>query len=100
MYTDISHLNMKLLTGRTKTEMVLSDDVTDRDEHGRVELMQPCVSRFRLLCAEDLELRCGLDHDPMLVEDVPNLPTDIAVACLLNPLVGGTWWTIGRLVLL
>jgi hypothetical protein len=98
MYPDISHLNMELLTGRTKTEMVLSDDVTDRDEHGRVESMQPCVSCFRLLCAEDLELRCGLvqqlDHDPMLVEDVPNLPTDIAVACLLNPLVGGMWWTI------
>jgi hypothetical protein len=66
--------------------------------------MQPCVSCFRLLCAEDLELRCGLvqqlDHDPMQVEDVPDLPTDIAVACLLNPLVGGTWWTIGQSVLL
>jgi hypothetical protein len=60
MYADISHLNMELLTGRTKTEMVLSDDVTDQDEHGRVKSMQPCVSCFRLLCAKDLELRCGL----------------------------------------
>jgi hypothetical protein len=71
MYADISQLNMELLTGCTKTEMVLSDDVTDRDEHGRVKSMQPCVSCFRLLCAKELELRCGLvqrlDHDPMLL---------------------------------
>jgi hypothetical protein len=60
MFADISHLNQESLTGRTKTEMVLSDDVTDREEHGQVESMQPCVNRFRLLCAEDLELRCGL----------------------------------------
>jgi hypothetical protein len=55
--------------------------------------MQPCVNRFRLLCAEDLEIRCGLVKqlrtDCMLVEDVPEITTDIAVACLLNPLVGG-----------
>jgi hypothetical protein len=25
----------------------------------------------------------------MFMEDVPEIPTDIAVACLLNPLVGG-----------
>jgi hypothetical protein len=79
MYADVSHLNMELHTGHTKTKMVLSDDVTDRDEHGRVKSMQPCVSHFKLLCAKDLELRCGLvqrlDHDPVLVEDVPDLPT-------------------------
>jgi hypothetical protein len=93
MYAAISHLTMESLTGRTKTEMVLSDAVTDRDEHGRFESMQPCVSRFRLLCAEDLELRCGLvrrhKDDLMVVEDEPALPSDIAVGCLLNPLVGG-----------
>jgi hypothetical protein len=55
--------------------------------------MQPCVNRFRLLCAEDLELRCGLvrrlETDRTFMEDVPEIPSDIAVACLLNPLVGG-----------
>jgi hypothetical protein len=93
MFADISHLNQESLTARTKTEMVLSDDVTDREEHGRVESMQPCVNRFRLLCAEDLELRCGLvrrlETDRTFMEDVPEIPSDIAVACLLNPLVGG-----------
>jgi hypothetical protein len=46
MFADISHLNQESLTGRTKTEMVLSDDVTNREEHGQVESMQPCVNRF------------------------------------------------------
>jgi hypothetical protein len=93
MFADISHLNKESLTGCTKMEMVLSDDVTNTDKHGQVESLQPCVNRSRLLCAKNLELCCGLvgqlETDCMFMEDVPEIPTDIAVACLLNPLLVG-----------
>lgn len=93
MYADISHSRLETLTGRTKTETVLSSDVTDREDHGRVEIMQPCVEIFRECFADDLEIRCSLreidERDLNLMRNVPALPPDIAVACLLHPLVGG-----------
>ena len=94
MFADLSYTNLEVLTGRKKTEMVVShDDVADGDDHGRAETMEPCIARFRYLFADDFELRCGLVKETGIldeVEDVKKLPTDIAVACLLNPLVGGT----------
>lgn len=92
MFADISHSNLEDLTNRAKTETVISNDVTERDDlSGRVEPMVHCVSEFRKAFADDLEYRCGLvkDDDDGNVVNVPRLPPDIAVACLLHPLVGG-----------
>jgi hypothetical protein len=93
MFADISHSPMELLTVCSKTEMVLShDDVVDGDDHGRVMSMEPCIARFQYLFADDLEIRCGLVNkleEGGMMEDAKERPTDIAVACLMNPLVGG-----------
>ena len=93
MYADISHSNLPVLTNRTKTETVLSNDVTVCDDlAGRVEPMMQCVADFRRIFADDLEYRCGIAvFDPTNKErvEVKCLPQDIAIACLLHPLVGG-----------
>jgi hypothetical protein len=94
MYADISHSNLELLSNRNKTETVLSDAAVDReDDGGRVEPMVKCVADFRSLFADDLEHRSGLVErnvdDVSVLEDVQRLPPDIAIACLLHPLVGG-----------
>jgi hypothetical protein len=93
MYADISHSQMEVLTNRAKTVTVLSDSATDRDD-GPSEPMHPCVADFRSIFADDLEVRCRLvqfsDIERIDVEDVPRLDVDIAIACLLHPLVGGT----------
>jgi hypothetical protein len=93
MYEDISHTEMPILTSRRKTETVCLPTVTDHEDHGRVEPMLFAVDQFRHLFADDLEIRCGLvvedDDDHMLVHNVTELPSDIAVACLICPLVGG-----------
>jgi hypothetical protein len=52
------------------------------------------IYMFRKLFADDFELRCGLvyvekENDQEVTYDVARLPKDIAIACLLNPLVGG-----------
>jgi hypothetical protein len=94
MFADISHSPMESLTGCNKTETVLShDDVVDGDDHGRVVSMEPCIARFQYLFADNLEIQCGLVNELEegdMVEDAKELPTDIAVAFLMNPLVGGT----------
>jgi hypothetical protein len=54
---------------------------------------------FRSIFANDLEIRCGLVVETEyrgVYEDVKELPTDIAVLCLLNPLVGGKRCCIGH----
>jgi hypothetical protein len=93
MYADISHSPLEVLTGRNKTETVLADDATDREDHGRVEPMHPCIARFRTVFANDLEVRAGLvTVDPQnehIRMPVTELPVDMAVSCILNPLVGG-----------
>jgi hypothetical protein len=100
MFADISHSHMEVLTGRNKTETVVShDNVADGDDHGRAETIEPCIARFRYLFADDLEIRCGLVKETGIleeVEDVQALPTDIAVACLLNPLAGGMHSTVSH----
>jgi hypothetical protein len=84
MCADISHSPMELLTGRNKTETVMS--------HDDVVSMEPCVARFRYFFADDLEIGCGLVNELEegdMVEDAKELPTDIGVAFLMNQLVGG-----------
>jgi hypothetical protein len=91
MFADILHNPLEVLTGRNKTETVLSDEVTDCDDHGRVEAMHRCVAKFRSVFADNLAVRCGLvikDNDKVLVP-VKDLPQDIGISCLLHPLVGG-----------
>lgn len=93
MYADISHSPLESLTSRNKTETVLSDEVVDREDHGRVEVMHKCVAKFRAIFADDLESRSGLvqwDEDNHLVATpVEELPSDLAISCILHPLVGG-----------
>jgi hypothetical protein len=61
MYTDMSHSHMEVLTGCNKAETVVChNDVTDGDDHGRAETMEPCIACFRYLFSDDLEIRCGL----------------------------------------
>jgi hypothetical protein len=51
------------------------------------------VDVFRDLVCDDLEICCGFiyqdDNYEDLVHQAAMLPSDIAVACLLHPLVGG-----------
>jgi hypothetical protein len=93
MYEDISHTKMPILTNPQKTETVLVRNVTDWEDHGQVEPMLFPVDVFRALVCNDLEIRCGFifqdDNDEDLVHHADTLPSDIAVACLLHPLVGG-----------
>jgi hypothetical protein len=62
--------------------VALPEDM-DRPE----EAMEPCIELFRMLYAKDMEERCGYTDDngtPVL-----QLPVDLAIACLLNPMYGG-----------
>jgi hypothetical protein len=43
---DISHSPLEVQTGWNKAETVLLDEVTDHDDHGRVEAMHRCVAKF------------------------------------------------------
>ena len=94
MYGNISHSDMPVLTRRAKTETVLSNSVEKRDDEGRVDPMNKSVTMFRELFADDLEVRCGLseweDNSKKNLIPVERLPQDLAISCLLNPLVGGT----------
>jgi hypothetical protein len=98
MYADISHSPMEILTGRRKTETVLSDDVIEREDHGPVEAMHRCVAKFRSEFADDLEVRAGLatrdEDNPLLLIPKKELSSDLAISCLLHPLVGGKNFTV------
>jgi hypothetical protein len=68
----------------------LARNVTDWEDHGQVEPMLYPVDEFRVLVCDDLEMLCGLVYQDENEEDWRDtLPSDIAVACLLHPLVGG-----------
>jgi hypothetical protein len=87
----ISHSTVQILSGRVKTETVMLDEVIEHDEHGVA--MHRCVETFRSEFAEDLEIRAGLatrdENNPLVLIPVEELPIDIAISCLLHPLVGG-----------
>jgi hypothetical protein len=87
------HTEIPILTNPQKTETVLSPDVTDQGDHGQVEPMLFPVKQFRHFFADDLEICCRPvvedEQDKMVVCHVKELPSDIAVACLICPLVGG-----------
>jgi hypothetical protein len=93
MYEEISHLKMPILTNRRRSETVLAPDVKDWEDYGQVQPMLFPVDQFRALFCDDLEIRCGLvvedKKEESLVHHVDELPSNIAIACLLNPLVGG-----------
>jgi hypothetical protein len=57
---DLFHGKLEVLTGCNKKETVLLDDATERDGHGRVELMHSCIATFRSVFADDLEKHTGL----------------------------------------
>lgn len=88
MYDDISHSDLADLKARKKTVYVVSSVHPEDDESGRKEeCMDPCIELFRLLYAEDMEVRCGLTESPG--SPAIKLPTMTAIALLLNPLYGG-----------
>jgi hAT family C-terminal dimerisation region len=89
MYDDLSHTELADLRHRKRTIYVVSSQhVESQEDMGRAEqAMDPCIELFRMLYATDMEERCGfIDKDG---EAVMKLPTDLAIACLLNPLYGG-----------
>ena len=96
IYADISYLDEPDLTRHSKTETVLSEDNRNRNNMGRVESMMECVKKFRSLFADSLSLRCGLIKEiaPGQAADVERLPTEIAIAALLHPLLGGKCLTL------
>jgi hAT family C-terminal dimerisation region len=87
MYGDISNSEVEVLTGRKKTELVGTEEVTANP----VSPMLECIYDFRRIFADDIELRCKLKFHNMdhIFEDVERLPSDIAISCILHPLVGG-----------
>jgi hypothetical protein len=54
MYEDISHTKMPILTNCWKTETVLAQDVTNREDHGQVEPMLFPVDVFRALVCNNV----------------------------------------------
>lgn len=87
MYADISHSDLPDLKKRVKTESVLSTKSHEVEDAGRTEPMSACIERFREKYAEDMNIRCGLVDENG--NDIVELPSDIAVSCLLHPLFGG-----------
>ena len=94
-YADISYSSMEVLTNRRKTETVVRDNIEDRRQRqiGKIEVMEDCIYDFRYMFADNLEYRCHLvdvDEKGHHIE-AENLPEDMAVACLLHPLLGGEY---------
>ena len=89
MFDDISHTDLSDLKSRKKTVYVLSSNhvVTEADSGRNETPMDPCIELFQKLYADDMEVRCGLTERP----DFPcaKLPSEIAIALLLNPMYGG-----------
>jgi hypothetical protein len=89
LYGDLSYSeNLAVLTNRVKNETI-SSEAKDPSLPMNKEIYM-----FRKLFADDFELRCGLvyvekENDQEVTYNVARLPKDIAIACLLNPLVGG-----------
>ena len=94
MYSDISNSELSDLSKRVKSEKVITTYDYDLEERGDTEHRMPeCIEKFRYLFADDLELRCKLKYKPnaalLATNDVAQLPRDIAMGCLLNPMYGG-----------
>jgi hypothetical protein len=89
MYDDISHSELLDLGTRKKTvHVVSSQHASSEEDSGRPEQpMDPCIELFRELYADDMEERCGLTEGPGA--PAIKLPTEPAIALLLNPIYGG-----------
>jgi hypothetical protein len=90
MYDDIAHTDLVDLRKRNKTIHVTSSshEIVGDDGFSRDIPMEPSIELFRQLYASDLEERCGF-IDPDDGEDSVQLPSETAIALLLNPLYGG-----------
>jgi hypothetical protein len=92
MFGDISHTDLIDLRKRNKTVVVISSFHNNPNPMEREEKpMEPCIELFRKLFAKDMSWRSGIS----LKDGVPTekLPVTIAIACLLNPMYGGTFFT-------
>jgi hypothetical protein len=89
MYDDISHTDLEDLKTRKKTVYVLSfQHVESESESGRNEQpMHACIELFRSLYVQDMSVRCGLYESVGVRSE--RLPSEIAMACILNPIYGG-----------
>ena len=103
MYGDISYTNLEVLTNRRKTELVINDNISNikarqRNGLGRVEKMDSCIVEFRDVFAEDFSWRCGLtfQDENGHMQDVEELPKDIAIGALLHPLLGGEYFCLSK----
>lgn len=91
MFCDLSHSDVRELGKRLKTETVVASYIRECPDHigGATIPMSPCIEKFRDLYADDLEFRLGLTTEANRDAHAEELPKDVAVACLLNPLYGG-----------
>ena len=96
MYDDISHSDLVDLTARKKTVYVLSSShvVTEAESGWNTQPMDGCIETFRQLYAEDMAERCGFcewvtELPVKKLIPVKKLPSETAIALLLNPLYGG-----------
>ena len=94
MYFDISNSTLPDLSKRVKSEKVIDDVFFAGEARGDTEHEMPaCIEQLRDVFADDLELRCKLKYKPDRSEgkvfDMAQLPRDIAMGCLLNPMYGG-----------
>jgi hAT family C-terminal dimerisation region len=91
MYDDLSHSELPDLSARKRTVHVVSSrHVTSERDMGRPEQpMDPCIELFRMLYADDMEVRCGFNEAGEGREPATKLPVETAIALLLNPLYGG-----------
>jgi hypothetical protein len=89
MFGDISHSELPDLTKRVKSVVVISSAYPLGGNGGANEVpMEECIETFRSLYVEDMSKRCGIRTD----DDRPvvRLPHVLGLACLLNPMYGGT----------
>jgi hypothetical protein len=88
MYDDLSHTELNDLRPRKRTTFVVSSQhiATEEDMDRPEQAMDTSIELFRMLYATDMEERCGMLDDG---EPACKLPTDLAIALLLNPIYGG-----------
>jgi hypothetical protein len=91
MFGDISHTELPDLMQRTKTVLVVSSNHPEAStDNGRDEqFMEDCIELFRSLYWADMNKRCGLLDE--YADPVEKLPVIMGMACILNPLYGGTY---------